>query len=142
MINKHHVESENTTSQFLPSAMNIQLDATTASNDNTISPPISVQETLLADLDTKYAQAHPGKTIPAVEFHLLELLNFATAAMKCPCSNIELLGFGLYNKAYLLTFSDGKEAVGRVQYNKLTMQYRMQSEVGAMKFAAAKPSSK
>jgi hypothetical protein len=89
-------------------------------------------------MDAKYDEIHPQKYTPELEFNLQELLNIATAAMNSSCTMIELMGFGMFNKAYLLTFSNNKEAVARLPYKHLRLQYRLQSEVGAMKFAAAK----
>ena len=98
----------------------------------------SVNEATLTELDNKYATNHPDEILPDLEFNLSELLNIASLAMNSPCNDIELLGFGLYNKVYLLTFSDGKEAVARLPYNRATSQYRLQGDVGAMKYASAR----
>jgi serine/threonine protein kinase len=103
---------------------------------------IAINEITLADMDAKYEESHPQKYIPDLQFNLRALLSIATAAMNSPCTMIELLGFGTFNKAYLLTFSNKKEAVARLPYKHLRLQYRLQSEVGAMKFAAAKLSYK
>ena len=99
---------------------------------------IGPDESILLDMDAKFAEIHPGDIVPDLEFNLSQLLSIAAATMNSPCTNLELLGFGLYNKAYLLAFTNGKEAVARLPYNMLRTQYRLQSEVGAMKYAAAK----
>jgi hypothetical protein len=108
----------------------------------TANSSIAINEITLADMDAKYAESHPRKYIPNFKFNLRELLSIAAAAMNSPCTMIELLGLGTFIKAYLLTFSNKKEAVARLPYNHLRLQYRLQSEVGAMKFVAAKLSNK
>jgi len=130
-------------SHSIPSTSQIQLEPTPLDecHINAVPPSaifsIAINEISLADMDAKYAESHPQKSIPDLEFNLRELLSIATAAMNSPCTMIELLGFGMFNKAYLLTFSNGKEAVARLPCTKLRTQYRLQSEVGAMKYAAA-----
>ena len=131
-------------SHSIPPTSQIQLEPTLLDERhiNAVSPSatfsIAINEITLADMDAKYAESHPQKYVPKLEFNLRELLIIATAAMNSPCTRIQLLGFGRFNKAYLLTFSNNKEAVARLPYNHLRLQYRLQSEVGAMKFAVAK----
>jgi aminoglycoside phosphotransferase (APT) family kinase protein len=131
-------------SDSIPPTSQIELEPTLLDERhiNAVSPSaifsIAINESTLADMDAKYAENHPQKSIPDLEFNLWELLSIATAAMNSPCTMIKLLGFGMFNKAYLLTFSNGKEAVARLPYTELRTRYRLQSEVGAMKYAAAK----
>jgi hypothetical protein len=135
-------------SDSIPPTSQTQLEPTLLDERhiNAVSPSanfsIAINEITLADMDAKYAESHPQKYVPKLEFNLRELLIIATAAMNSPCTRIQLLGFGRFNKAYLLTFFNNKEAVARLPYNHLRLQYRMQSEVGAMKFAVAKLPSK
>src|SRR5271154_1227217 len=131
-------------SHSIPPTSQIQLEPTLLDERhiNAVSPSatfsIAINEITLADMDAKYAESHPQKYVPKLEFNLPELLIIATTVMNSPCTRIQLLGFGRFNKAYLLTFSNNKEAVARLPYNHLRLQYRLQSEVGAMKFAVAK----
>jgi predicted Ser/Thr protein kinase len=95
------------------------------------------------ELDDKYSAAHPEdvQRIPSLEFNLQLLLQIVKASLKTQAlAKIELFGFGCFNKVYLFSFADGKEAVVRLPYGKKTDVRRMEveSEVVTMKYAKAK----
>jgi hypothetical protein len=145
-LNSHQgaIPVDQLSSSISPTLQSKPTGGPTVSNErtNSLSPHstfvIRPDESILFDMDVKFAEIHPGDIVPDLEFDLSQLLNIAAAAMNSPCTNLELLGFGLHNKAYLLTFTNGKVAVARLPYNTLRTQYRLKSEVGAMKYAAAK----
>jgi hypothetical protein len=95
------------------------------------------------ELDDKYSTAHPDddRLIPSLEFNLQPLLQIVIAILEAESpAKIDLLGFGCFNKVYLFSFADGKEAVVRLPYGKKKDLMRMQveSEVVTMKYVKAK----
>jgi hypothetical protein len=71
------------------------------------------------DLDI---EVHPSRLgmIPFFEFDVQHLQHLAETKLHATsCVNIKLLGFGIVNKAYLLTFSDGLQAVMRLPHGEI-----------------------
>ena len=101
---------------------------------------LSVRQSL-DEIDLRFMNAHRGNYsfVPKANFNLLSLLKAVIDAIKeKSCPAIQLLGFGITNKAYLLTFANGREVIARIPHGRIYMKSRLESEVGAMLYAKQK----
>lgn len=100
--------------------------------------PIDLEIPSLQELDDEYATSHHihKSRIPKSEFNLCQLLNIATEVRNVDhCTAVKLIGFGVTNKAYSITLSNGKDIIARLPYRPVINEDRMKSEVGAMFYA-------
>jgi len=96
---------------------------------------------LLEDLDKSFAKDHRVElwNVPQVKFNLRKLLEVVCHTKKqCSWCKITLIGYGIRNKVYLVTFPNGEEAVARIPFMRNFSVNRLKSEVGAMLYAKAK----
>src|SRR5271170_4838594 len=78
--------------------------------------PTSTKYISLAQMDEKYAidNSINIENIHNFEFNVTGLAQVGETVKGCECSNIELLGFGTFNKVYLLTFADDSSLAARL----------------------------
>jgi hypothetical protein len=95
----------------------------------------------IAELDHRYSLRHKDD-IPKLHFDLQKLVHIAGVSLqKEQYTSIELLGFGMSNKVYLLTFEDDTEVVLRLSYERGDGNFlrdRIENEVATMKYVKEK----
>lgn len=98
----------------------------------------------VAELDSQYvaSRAPEQPYVPQLKFNLDGLVQIVMETLKVQQQqpDIELLGFGCFNKVFLISFKDARDLVVRIPYLKprYDQKKQIESEVATMKYAKSK----
>jgi hypothetical protein len=97
----------------------------------------------LDELDSQYITSHGPEElyVPPLKFNLEALVQIITETLNVQQpENIEVLGFGCFNKVFLFTFKEARDLIVRMPYiNPGNNQMKqIESEVVTMKYAKSK----
>jgi hypothetical protein len=138
-LDEHHVDEASAKDDFFaefPFGDDIFSDDESSSFRRDVWPDVPLLESLDEEF-AEYCQIEKSD-VPRASFDMSCLMEVVCKAVKqCSWTKVSLIGYGVRNKVYLVTFSKGEEVIARIPYS-IVSPNRLKSEVGAMLYAKAK----